>query len=89
MAVPLDWEKLEALFVYIAKGLAWHHFDGLRLGDDCFVWAHALIGPIGATMRHLHRLNAKERVRGDLGQGTFRYEGARARDNPPSRHGSS
>jgi hypothetical protein len=39
MSVPLDWEKVEALFDYIAKRRAWHHWK-VCPGADYFVSAH-------------------------------------------------
>jgi len=82
MTIDIDWAKVEALFVYIAKGLVWHHFNHQRLGADSFVVAHASIGPVGRTLRHLRRLNSRDRIERDLGAGTFQYWGVQGVDNP-------
>jgi len=82
MTVPIDWEKVEALCEYIARGLAWHELDRLQLGADCFVEAHSLIGPVGRTLRHLRQLNAGRRVERNIGNQTFRYWAAQSSDNP-------
>lgn len=81
MAVPLDWSQVEDLSIFLAKGLAWHHWR-VRFGADEFVSAHAMVGPQGRILRQLHRLNAAQRVSNALGNGTFRYWGAQAGDNP-------
>lgn len=81
MAVPLDWSQVEELAVFLAKGLAWYHWQ-VRLGADHFVSAHALVGPQGRVIRQLHRLNAAKRVEANLGNRTFRYWGSQAGDNP-------
>lgn len=81
ISVPLDWERVANLFAYITRALAWHHFQ-VRLGPECFVETHPLVGPIGQTLRRLQRLNAKERVEKDVGGGTFHYWGAQGTDNP-------
>ena len=56
MTVPVDWDKVERLSEYIARGLAWHEFDRLQLGDDCYVEAYSLVGSIGRTLRHFRHL---------------------------------
>jgi len=81
MTVPFDWEKVEALCVYLAKGLAWHHWK-VRLGADCFVEAHLLSGPVDRMFRAMQQLNARARVDESLGEGTFSYRGAQGVDNP-------
>jgi hypothetical protein len=82
MSVPVDWGKVERLFAYIARGLAWLHFDKLQLGEDCTVGSVSLVGEDGRRFRHILGLNARRRVDESVGQGTFHYRGAQATDNP-------
>lgn len=80
--VPLDWQKVEALCEYIARGLAWHEFDSLQVGADCFVEAYSLIKDLGLTFRQLRLLNAGRKVERNVGSGTYPYWGAQSGDNP-------
>jgi hypothetical protein len=83
MTVPIDWNKVDALFEYIARGLTWHEFDHQLLGFDCFVQALSLIGPDALMLRRMLRAeNARRRIHQEPGNGTFRYWGAQAADNP-------
>ena len=82
MSVPVDWGKVEALFSFIARGLAWQHFDKLQLGSDCSVSIVNLVGRDGHVFRQFLGLNAGRCVDEDVGQGTFHYRGAQAADNP-------
>jgi hypothetical protein len=80
MALPIAAEKLEALLVFIVKGLLWHHW-GVTLGSDDFVEVHMAGPEIGRLFDNLARRRAKARVKVDLGAGTFAYEGAQGTDN--------
>jgi hypothetical protein len=82
LSVPVDWGKVMMLFGFIARGLAWHHFDKLQLGSDCSVSIVELVGRDGHVFRQFLNLNALRRVDHDVGQGTFYYRGAQAADNP-------
>ncbi|MBS0251085.1 MAG: hypothetical protein JSR78_08470 [Proteobacteria bacterium] len=44
LTVSIDWAKVERLFCYIARGLAWHHFDRVLFGADCVVQVASLAG---------------------------------------------
>jgi len=81
MTISFEPEKLNALFGYIAKGLAWHHW-GVRIGHDSAVWAGLLSGGGETLFEHLFGHNCKERVTANLGDGTFRYQGAQSGENP-------
>jgi hypothetical protein len=82
MSVPVDWSKVGLLFCFIARGLAWHHFDKLQLGDDCSVGIVSMLGRDGDVMRQLLNANARRRIECDVGQRTFHYRGVQAADNP-------
>ena len=82
MSIPVDWAKVELLFGFIARGLAWHHFDKLQLGADCSVGIVNMVGRDGHMFRQFLGLNAGRRVEEDVGQGTFHYRGAQAGENP-------
>jgi hypothetical protein len=80
LTLPFEPEKLEELFVFIAKGLAWHHWRALITGDTD-VWAGILTGT-GERQLTSYMALAKVRCARDLGDGTFSYEGVQASDNP-------
>ena len=81
LTLPFDGEKLEGLFRYIVKGLLWHHWQ-VSLTKDHFVGAGMLSNAGETVFDKLFNLNAKNRVNISLGEGTIRYEGAQATDNP-------
>jgi len=72
--VGIDSSRLEKLFAMIAKGLAWHHFR-VRLGDG-FSARAALWDSRGTAAFAKILADGRNRVRADLGNGTFVYEGA-------------
>lgn len=81
MTIPFDGEKYQQLFAFITRGLLVHHWN-IHLPNDHEVLSVTLIKegePIFAT---LHNGNARQRVTGNIGDGTFQYEGAQAVDNP-------
>ncbi|MGA2606629.1 MAG: HNH endonuclease [Terriglobia bacterium] len=82
IAIPFEGEKLEQLFSMIVRGLVWHHWR-VYLADGYAVQTHTV------TTHGLHlcenllfRPNARDRVQGNHGNGTFIYEGAQAIDDP-------
>ena len=80
MAVPFECEKLIELFRYIVRGLLFHHWDVRLTGE------HSLDVMLIASGRPnifdgLMRLPAKARVCGNLGNGTFLYDGNQGTDN--------
>ena len=78
--LPFDSDKVDELFRYIVKGMAWHHWRVL-LAPEAGVWA----GGLSRAGRELHgqllAMNGK-RVSGNLGEGTFNYEGLQSPDSP-------
>jgi hypothetical protein len=75
MTVPLDSRRLVNLFSLIVKGLAWHHW-GVYLTCDHFVKA-MMVAKAGENLFDLMFFirSARARVKADLGNGTFVYEG--------------
>jgi len=78
MTVPLDGRALEALFEYMTRGLAFHHW-GLVFGPEFAVRAAFLGEAARGPFEGLMAKNA-EKVGGNLGGGAFEYEGAMAGD---------
>jgi hypothetical protein len=81
MTLPIDSEKIDALFRYIIKGLVWHHWRVL-LAPKAGVWA----GVLSAEGKALHKMllakNGRLHAVGNLGEGTFIYEGLQGTDIP-------
>ena len=70
--VPLDGQKLTALYHWIAKGLAQFHFGVTLAPDKCVVLAGFLAGLAAEWMESLLLAkNCKQRAVCDLGDGAF------------------
>ena len=82
LAVPVIGEAIEKAFVFIVKGLAWHHWR-IYLDGRVRVVAQSLTadGCVFFEENFFSRRPAK-RVAVDLGEGTFVYEGVQAVDVP-------
>ena len=82
IVVPFHGEKLEALFCLIARGLVWYHWQ-VYLPGDCFIQTRT-VTDAGARYydERLFKRNSRNRVRGNLGNGTFLYEGAQGVVSP-------
>lgn len=80
--IPFDPSRLEKLFAMIARGLAWYHWQVL-LGDAHSATA-SIFNDAGKAFfdQALSKWNTPRRVTGNLGDGTFSYEGAQATDCP-------
>lgn len=78
-AIPFEHEPLEELFAMIAKALAFQYF-GVRLGSGYSSIA-SLFTNEGEEFFAGMLSSGKEHVSGDLGDGTFRYEGAQSKDD--------
>jgi hypothetical protein len=80
--LPLQAGQVEKLFVFIAKGLLWHHWKANLGKEDCVastVFQEAGVSPLTYT---LSRLKPRARVSVNLGDGTFIYEGLQTVDSP-------
>lgn len=80
-AIPFDGEKLEQLFSMIVRGLIWYHWRAY-LEDAYMVRTHTVTA---LGLRHyeekLFSKNVRARVIGNLGNGTFVYEGVQGVDD--------
>jgi hypothetical protein len=82
--LPLKSGQVENLFVFIAKGLLWHHWQSVLGSEDCA--AATVLRPDGDAPLHrtLAMLKPRNRVNVDLGAGTLIYEGLQTIDSPQS-----
>ena len=79
-SIPFEHKPLEELCAMIAKALAWQHF-GIRLGNGFSAIASVFMNESAGGFALL-LARGKVRVSGNLGEGTFKYEGAQAVDYP-------
>jgi hypothetical protein len=79
-AIPFDHKKLEELFAMIAKALAFRHFS-VRMYDGYSSIASVFTNEGEAFFARMIS-SGKNHISGDLGEGTFRYEGAQSVDDP-------
>lgn len=77
----IDGERLLNLFKWITRGLLWFHWQ-VRLTDAHDVTVLTLTQAGEEIFDRQFALNAANRVRRDLKNGTFWYEGAQAGDDP-------
>lgn len=82
MTLPVEFGRIEQLFRFIARGLAWHHWQ-VRLTSSDFTTVLALSRRGEQVFdQKFFRVNVAAHVSNDLGQGTFMYEGVQGIDNP-------
>ncbi len=79
-SIPFDHEPMEELFEMMAKALAWQHF-GVRLGEGYSATA-SLFTNEGENFFEQMLSSGTNHVSGDLGEGTFTFEGAQAPQYP-------
>jgi SEC-C motif-containing protein len=79
-SIPFEHKPLEELCAMIAKALAWQHF-GVRLGTGYSSIASIFMNDGERFFAQL-LARGKVRVSGNLGEGTFKYEGMQAADCP-------
>ena len=82
MTLPLEGEKLLQLFEFIARGLAYWHWNICLPQDTCLVKAAFFTSTGREIFESLLAKNAKERVKISLGDGVFVYEGAQSSESP-------
>jgi SEC-C motif len=79
-SIPFDHQPMEELFAMIAQALAWQHFR-VRLGAGYSAIASLFTNEGEAGFEQMLS-SGKTHVSGDLGEGTFTYEGAQGRQYP-------
>lgn len=81
MTIPVDPEKITALFALVARGLVWFHWKTYLTPEHD---ADALmLTPFGQQyFDRLFAMNARDRVQVDLGNGAVSYMGVQAVDTP-------
>lgn len=80
-ALPFDRDRLCQLFAYIVKGLLWYHWSvTLAAAFDTSVMLLTNDGE--GVFSRLLDMNARHRVRENVGESTFFYEGAQGNDYP-------
>ena len=79
-SIPFEPTPMEELFEMIAKALAWRHF-GVRLAGGYSATA-SLFSNEGEAFFEQMLSSGKNHVSGDLGEGTFSFEGAQAPQYP-------
>ncbi len=79
-AIPFDHNKLEKLFAMMAKALAFRYF-GVRMDEGYSSIASVFTNECEAFFRRMIS-SGKSHASGDLGEGTFRYEGVQSVDDP-------
>lgn len=80
MAMPFDGERLNELFAYIMRGLAFHHW-GLIFGQD-HVARISFVREMAQSFFDVLLAMNGVRISGDLGKGVFVYQGLQAHDDP-------
>jgi hypothetical protein len=80
--LPIDGDKIDRLFVFIIKGLLWHHWNVILEPGRHGLWA-GFLTPAGVQVhRQFFAMNGNARVSANLGEGTFSYEGLQGTDIP-------
>ena len=80
MGIPLDSEKLDQLFEFIAKGLAFYHW-GEPIPPDCNVRGGMIHPEVEHALEALLALSG-QRVKANVGNGAFDYEAVRSVQDP-------
>jgi SEC-C motif len=79
-SIPFEHKPMEELFAMIAKALAWQHW-GIRLENGYSAIASLFTNDGEAFFEQMLSTGGSH-ASGDLGEGTFTYEGAQAKDDP-------
>jgi len=82
LTIPIDGARLDELFAMISRGLIWYHWQ-VYLEKNYAIQTHS-VTRFGEHFfeEHLFKLTARNRVRENLGNGAFIYDGAQAFDDP-------
>jgi len=79
--ISLDHKPLDDLFAMVAKALAWQHFR-VRMTDGYSSIASVFTNDGKGFFDQTFAKSGKKAVSGDLGEGTFRYEGVQVAADP-------
>lgn len=80
LVLPFNSDALTRLFEYIAKGLAWYHWDSI-ISKSSFVLARTLTSSNESYFdRFLSLFRSDRNVNNQLGQNSFSYKGIQAVD---------
>jgi hypothetical protein len=82
MTLPIDHTRMSELFVFIAKGLLWYHWQVRLLETDSV--SVTMLTAAGERLfdERFFNVPVGDRVSADLGNGTVRYDGVQAVDMP-------
>lgn len=80
-AIPLDWSIFEQWFVFLVKGLAWHHWKVL-IEPECSADVVALTRHGEQFFKKFQTMRVAERICQDFGAGTISYQAVQGIDNP-------
>ena len=83
-SIPLNRGQIEKLFVFVTKGVLWHHWNVILGKDDCAFATVIRESGVAFVRDILSRFKPLHRVHANLGEGTFSYEGLRTTDSPQS-----
>ena len=80
--MPINAESIEQLFAFIARGLVWHYWK-TYFTDEHLIEVF-LLTDFGSQFfeQRFFKLNAAQRVRANLGNGTVCYEGVQGMGCP-------
>jgi hypothetical protein len=77
--IPFESNRIEPFFVFVAKGLLWHHW-GVMLGTEDRVAATVWRDNGSVFLDQLFALNVPKRITGNLGGG-LAYEGVQLKEH--------
>jgi len=81
LALPFDSKKIEKLYSYIARGLAFWHWKLLLPPDKVDVTGGHLRPEVEEILESLICMEAAQHIQNSFGDGAFSYEGVQAKDN--------
>jgi hypothetical protein len=79
LTMPIDNQSFRRLFALITKGLVWHHWR-IVLGTGTLVRAEPISDSWSRVYGLFFTMKGVNRVKVDLGEGTFCYEGLQAEE---------
>lgn len=79
-AIPLDWQRIELLINFIARGLMYYHWQ-IALGKDVNVDVTALTSAGELFFTKMKQWRCAQSVSGNIGEGALIYEGRQGTDN--------